>query len=455
MIYINKKNYIYLIGLSVLIVAFTLILIPKEENSLSTNKLNATVINTTANKLTVQDENNIIYTFNLEENNYKAGDSLIIEYTGLLDKNTQNQNNNLINITPVSQDEDFIITNTSEGIFSKFSLLATDKLNEMTLEEKIGQILLVRYPDTNIDQALNKYMVGGFVFFEKDFKDKTTQDVQNMMKSLQQKSKIPLLTAVDEEGGSVVRISSNKKLIDEPFLSPRDLYKEGGFDLIRKDTIRKNELLEKLGLNVNLAPVVDVSTDPNDYMYNRTIGEDTKLTSTYAKTVIEASKDSKVSYVLKHFPGYGNNADTHTDKVVDTRSFSDIETNDLPPFEAGIASNAEAILVSHNTVQSIDENNPASLSPSVHNLLRNNLGFTGVIITDDLAMGATSSIENATVKALIAGNDIIMTTDYEKSFNDIIQALDDNVINETLIDSVVHRILSWKYYKGIMYENQK
>lgn len=455
MIYINKKSYIYLIGLSVLIIAFTLILIPKEESVQNVNKLNATVINSNYNKLTVQDENNIIYTFRLEENNYKAGDNLIIEYTGLLDKNTENQKNTLTNITPVSQDEDYIIYNTTDGIFSKFSLLAKDKLNSMTLQEKIGQILLVRYPDTKVEEALNQYMVGGFVFFEKDFKDKTVSKVQQMMKSLQEKSNIPLLTAVDEEGGKVVRVSSNKNLSSEPFASPRELYLKGGFDLISEDTIKKSELLENLGLNVNLAPVVDVSTDPSDYMYSRTLGENTELTSTYAKTVIEASKGSNVSYVLKHFPGYGNNEDTHTGEVIDNRSFSDIETNDLPPFETGIQSDAEAILVSHNTIKSVDENNPASLSPSVHNLLRNNLDFTGVIITDDLSMGATSSIENATVKALLAGNDIIITTDYEKSYNEIKNALEDGTINESLINNVVHRILSWKYYKGIMFENQK
>lgn len=455
MIYINKKSYIYLIGLSVLIIAFTLILIPKEESVQNVNKLNATVINSNYNKLTVQDEDNIIYTFRLEENNYKAGDNLIIEYTGLLDKNTENQKNTLTNITPVSQDEDYIIYNTTDGIFSKFSLLAKDKLNSMTLQEKIGQILLVRYPDTKVEEALNQYMVGGFVFFEKDFKDKNVSEVQQMMKSLQEKSNIPLLTAVDEEGGKVVRVSSNKNLSSEPFASPRELYLKGGFDLISEDTIKKSELLENLGLNVNLAPVVDVSTDPSDYMYSRTLGENTELTSTYAKTVIEASKGSNVSYVLKHFPGYGNNEDTHTGEVIDNRSFSDIETNDLPPFETGIQSDAEAILVSHNTIKSVDENNPASLSPSVHNLLRNNLDFTGVIITDDLSMGATSSIENATVKALLAGNDIIITTDYEKSYNEIKNALEDGTINESLINNVVHRILSWKYYKGIMFENQK
>ena len=166
----------------------------------------------------------------------------------------------------------------------------------------------------------------------------------------------------------------------------------------------KSNVLKNLGLNLNLAPVVDVSTDPNDYMYNRALGEDTITTVTFAETVIEASKGKGVSYVLKHFPGYGNNADTHTGTSTDNRPLEDIKNNDLPPLSAGIKKEAEAVLVSHNIVDSIDSSNAASLSPSAHNLLRNELSFTGVVITDDLAMGAVSSISDNAVKAVLAGN---------------------------------------------------
>ena len=454
MININRKNYLYLIGLSILVIAFTTIAIPKDKKELNTSKLNAIIINANSNEITVQDDKNIIYTFDVEENQYKAGENVIIEYTGLLDKSTEIQTINLVGIKPVSQDEE-IFVRTNNNMFDQFNILASNKLKTMTLDEKIGQILLVRYTDETARDAINKYKVGGFIFFENDFKDKTISEVQSMIKKVQELTSIPLLTAVDEEGGEVVRISSNKNLVSEPFLSPRQLYLKGGFDLIKEDTINKSKLLESLGLNVNLAPVVDVSTTSSDYIYTRTLGEDTKLVSEYAKTVIEASKDSSISYVLKHFPGYGNNEDTHEQKVIDKRSFSEIEKKDLPPFEAGIKSNAEAILVNHNIVESIDENNPASLSASIHNLLRNNLGFTGIIITDDLSMGATSSIDNVAVKAILAGNDIIITTDFEESFNQIKKAVTDGMVDEEYIDNIVHRILSWKYYKGLMYEKQK
>ena len=455
MIHISKKEYIYSISALILIVAFSLLFIPKENKTYQTNTLTAKVIYSDKNKLTVQDEKSIIYTFSVEKSNYKAGESLIIEYTGLLDKNTELQKNNLINISPVSQDEEDINPRTTNGIFSNFETLAKNKLKEMTLEEKIGQILLVRYPKNNIQEAIDSCKVGGLIFFEDDFSNKTTKEVQLMINNLQSMSKIPLLTATDEEGGTVVRISSNKNLSQEIFKSPRELYLEGGFDLITKDTKEKSTLLENLGLNVNLAPVVDVSTDPSDYIYERTIGEGTTITSEYAETVIKASKDNSVSYVLKHFPGYGNNDDTHQGEVIDTRTFDEIQENDIPPFEAGISRGAEAILVSHNIVKSIDEDNPASLSASVHNLLRNSLSFTGIIMTDDLSMSALSSIDNASVKALQAGNDIVITTNYQESFSQIKDAVDDGTISEEHIDNIVQRILSWKYAKGLMYEKTK
>lgn len=455
MIHINKKKYLTLIGTTLLLIIFTILIIPKENSVEKTSKLHATVINSNTANLTVQDSDNIIYTFSVEKNDYKAGDNLIIEYTGLLNKEIENQTNKLVNITPVSQDEEDIMPRSSNNLFSDFDILASNKLKEMTLEEKIGQILLVRYPEENVEEAISEYKVGGFIFFEDNFESKTLKEVQNMINNVQSMSKIPLLTAVDEEGGTVVRVSSNPNIISEPFASPRELYLEGGFDLIATDTKQKSALLESLGLNLNLAPVIDVSTNQTDYIYERTLGEDTELTSEYARTVIEANTGSSVSYVLKHFPGYGNNEDTHLGEVIDTRPKEEILSRDLPPFEAGIDAGAEAILVSHNLVQSMDSSNPASLSPSVHNILRNNLGFSGIVITDDLAMAAVSSIDNVTVRALLAGNDIIITTDYKQSFANIKNAVDDGTISETLIDNVVQRIISWKYAKGLMYEQTK
>lgn len=405
-------------------------------------------------KLTVQDKNNVIYTFDYNNENLSIGNNIIIEYSGVLDKNKSIQTSKVIGYTKatISKDENGIpLEYLDNGVFSQYYILANKKLEKMTLDEKISQLLLVRYPDINQKAILEKYQFGGYLFFAKDFKNKTKEEVINMMKELQEVSKVPILTAVDEEGGTVVRVSSNPKLRSERFKSSQVLYKEGGLELIKNDTIEKSNLLNSLGINLNLAPVVDVSTNPDDYMYNRSLGQNTEITSNYAKTVIEASKGLNVSYTLKHFPGYGNNSDTHTNSSVDNRSYEDIVNNDLPPFKSGIQVGAESILVSHNIVNSIDGTNPASLSSSIHNLLRNELSFTGIIITDDLAMGATSSIENATLKAVLAGNDLIITTDYEDSFNQIKNAINDGTISEELIDKLAFRIIAWKYYKGLLF----
>lgn len=450
-----KKRIISLSLIVIILLSITLIPSKLFKKQDKINKLDVTVVKIDDKKLTVQDSENNIYIFNSSLVNANVGDNIVIEYTGILDKNKSIQDSKITNYKTKSStvDKNGIPTDwLDNGIFKDYYIMANNKLKELTLDEKIGQLLLVRYPSNNQINDLKQYKFAGFVFFKKDFDNKTKQEVIDLMKNLQNNANIPLLTAVDEEGGNVVRVSSNPKLATYPFKSPQDLYNNGGFNAIKQDTINKSNLLKELGLNLNLAPVVDVSTNASDYMYPRTLGQNTALTSEYAKTVIEASKGTNVSYTLKHFPGYGNNPDTHTSGAVDNRTYNDIVTNDLPPFKAGINAGAEAVLVSHNTVTSIDPNNPASLSADVHTLLRNELDFTGVIITDDLAMGATSGITSANVDAILAGNDLIITTDYAKTVNDIKNAINNGTISEDLINRHVFRVLAWKYYKGLMIE---
>lgn len=338
----------------------------------------------------------------------------------------------------------------NNSLFGKYYKKSLRKLKNMSIDQKIGQLLLVRYPEEEQKDVLKKYQFGGYLFFAKDFKNKTKDEVISMINDLQSTSKIPILTAVDEEGGVVVRVSSNPNLRSERFLSSQKLYELGGFDKIKEDTIEKSNLLRELGLNLNLAPVVDVSTNKDDYMYERSIGQNSDITAEYAKTVISASKGSGVSYTLKHFPGYGNNIDTHTASSIDNRSLDDIEKNDLPPFKAGIEAKAEAILVSHNIVDSIDNKNPASISQKVHKLLRKNLNFSGIVITDDLEMGATKDIEDKSVKAILAGNDLLIVTDYLESINEIKNAINNKIITENDLDKKVLKILEWKYYKKLL-----
>ena len=336
------------------------------------------------------------------------------------------------------------------GLFKNYYKKAYQKLKKMSQNEKISQILLIRYPEENQTEIIKKYQFGGYLFFAKDFKDKTKDDVIKMIADSNKVSKIPILTAVDEEGGIVVRVSSNQNLRSEAFPSPSELYKSGGFEKIKEDTIEKSNLLKSLGINLNLAPVVDVSTSPSDYMYKRSLQEDAKITAKFSSIVIETSKESGVSYTLKHFPGYGNNIDTHNGSSIDTRTKEEIENNDILPFKSGIKSKAEAILFSHNIVTSMDKNNPASLSKTLHDYLRNDLNFSGVIITDDLDMGAVKNIENKNVLSLLAGNDLLISTDYEESIKEIRNAIDNNTLDQETLDEHVLRVLAWKYYKKLL-----
>lgn len=453
----NKKILI-IIGSIFVLIFIGIVSFLNNKSVKDINKLSGTVMKYNDKSVTLQDVNHGIYTFSLKDANLDNGDKVTIKYAGVLDKNRSKQKCEVISYDVVKEktNENGIPTSFSDkGIFSDYYNLAYNKLKTLSLDEKIGQLLLVRYPSSNQIEDLKKYNFSGFVFYEKDFKDKTEAEVKEMINKLQENANIPLLTAVDEEGGKVVRVSSNSNLVKEKFKSPSELYNDGGFDKIKEDTINKSRILYNLGLNLNLAPVVDVSTNSSDYIYDRTLKEDTSLVKEYSKDVIEASKGTGVSYTLKHFPGYGNNTDSHLGSSVDNRSYSDIEKNDLPPFESGINSGAEAVLVSHSIVNSIDSSNPASLSPSVHNLLRNKLNFSGIVITDDISMKSLENINDVTTQAILAGNDLIITTDYDDSYNSIKYALENGTLSEEQIDKLAFRVLAWKYYKLLMFDNQK
>lgn len=409
---------------------------PKEEKH---NQISALIIKKDPTYLTLLFEDNTISNINsLNDDSLKIGNTIKITYDNELDPLKEKQDIKIINYQ--KEEDNFFLK--EDGFLSSYYNKAYQKLKELSQKEKIGELFLLRYPD-----KLNKVnYVGGYVFYAKDFKNKSKSSITKMITSLQENRNIKLLTAVDEEGGTVTRLSHIAK-----FSSPQQLYKEGGFSKIEEDTINKSKLLEELGLNLNLAPVVDISTNKDDYIYKRTLGEDEVLTSKYAKTVIEASKNYNVSYTLKHFPGYGNNIDTHYNSSLDTRTYEELVNKDLLPFEEGIKSGAEAILVSHNIVSALT-NDQASLSIIIHNLLRKNLNFKGIVITDDISMKAVSENNDSTLKALLAGNNLIITSNYQESYSEISKALQDNIIPEEYLDYLVLRNLAWKYSKNLINE---
>ncbi len=334
-------------------------------------------------------------------------------------------------------------------------LFINNIISGMSLEEKAAQLFIVRCPADHPVIYTTDYQPGGYIFFARDFENSTASDFVSLAASCQQAAKIPLLMGVDEEGGTVNRISSYSQYRATPFLSPQDLYASGGMELIISDAQEKAALLKSLGINLNFAPVADVSTNSADYIYDRSFGQDGTATAEYVTAVVQTMQEANIGSVLKHFPGYGNNIDTHGNIAVDNRSLDSFRTNDFLPFIAGIEAGASMVLVSHNIVNCIDSQLPASLSPAVHQLLREELGFGGVIITDDLSMGAItlySGSANPAVLAVLAGNDLLCTSDFVTQHQAILAAIDEGVISEDQLDRAIRHTLKLKIKLGLIEE---
>lgn len=334
-----------------------------------------------------------------------------------------------------------------------------DLLASLTTEEKVGQLFFVRCPADSAVEDVSAYHLGGYLLFGRDFTDKTADDVIQTIRAYQTAAAadtgIPLLIGVDEEGGTVVRVSSNPHLRSAKYPSPQKLLSQGGTEALVENTAEKDALLHSLGINVNLAPVADVSTNSGDFIYDRTFGLDAEGTSDCVTAVVEQMAADGMGSVLKHFPGYGSNVDTHTGIAVDQRPLEQFESADFLPFSAGMAAGngTTAVLVSHNIMTAVDESLPASLSPAVHDLLRDELGFDGVVMTDDLAMDAVAAYSESgavAVMALQAGNDLIITTDYRTQIPKVLEAVENGTLSPDTIDTACRRVLTWKQALGLL-----
>ncbi len=319
---------------------------------------------------------------------------------------------------------------------------------DMSLEEKISQMFFVRCPGAKSGaETIRTYQPAGYILFASDFEDQTPESIRQIIAGYQAEANIPLLIAVDEEGGTVTRVSRFKAFRAEKFMSPQNVYKVGGMDAIITDTIEKSQLLASLGINMNLGPVCDISTNPKDYMYARSFGLGVQDTVEYVRNVICVMNEQGMMSALKHFPGYGNNENTHDGIATDNRSYEQFMVADFMPFRVGIETGASAVMVSHNIVTCMDAEAPASLSPEVHRVLREELGFEGVIMTDDLSMDAIqlhTENQNAAVAAVLAGNDLLVSSNYAEQMKAIATAVEQGVLTESRIEESVYRILKLK-----------
>lgn len=351
-----------------------------------------------------------------------------------------------VNVNKTSKQESTVKLVNKE---KKVSDELTAYLSQLSLEEKIGQLFFSRVPMYNQIEDLQTYHLGGYILFSRDIEGQSLDSLTATLTSYQSASKIPLLIGSDEEGGTVTRVS---KLLDAPFQSPRNLYLSGGMAAVLNDAHQKADLLNQLGIKVGLFPVADIAQDSTSFIYPRTLGEDLETTKIYISQVVKVLEEEQSGSTLKHFPGYGDNEDSHTAIVYDNRSRDQLESYDFQVFKAGIDAGADSILVAHNIVPAID-NVPASISAEMTKILREELGFEGVIMTDDMDMQGLAdfiSQEEAAFRVLQAGNDMILSSQYAVQIPYLLEKVASGELTEERIDQSLRRILQWKMDLGLL-----
>lgn len=344
---------------------------------------------------------------------------------------------------------------TDPPVTEPHRISARELTNQLSDEDLIAQLFLVKCPTDREVELLQEFHVGGILLFGPDVDVETPGSLKEKISLWQEYCPIPLIIAVDEEGGDVVRLSSNPNFRNEEFPAPRDVYLDGGLNGLRTIEKEKAQLLRSCGINVNLSPVCDVVSRESGCMARRSLYQPAKTTGKAVAAMVSTMQKNGVGAVLKHFPGYGDlDGDTHTGPVVDDRSLESLREYDFVPFRSGIEAGAGAVMVGHSIINVLDSAHPASLSVPVHELLRGELGFRGVIMTDDLMMRAVSDNYEpgeAAIKAILAGNDLLITDWSQAQFDAIYNAWkhDNRITREQLLDSVT-RIIQWKMDLGLL-----
>lgn len=431
---------VVLIGLISGAIYYQLELLAKDDQvELKTVSLTGQIINIDDNNVVIRDNQNTTYTIDRQmikdDLELIFSNQLTISYTGDLNGEYEIKKSK-IKTTPIING---ILTD------DEYQNVITTVQN-MSLEDKVGQLLLVLHT-SNLS---TNQTYAGCVLYDENFKNKSRNEVMMDIKEYQDSAKYPMIIAVDEEGGSVVRVS--KYLRNNRFRLASEVYRYGGMDAIVSDATEKSEYLKEFGINVNLAPVADVAINKEDYMYQRCFSTDATMTSNYVSKVVQAMNDVKMGSVLKHFPGYGSGTGGN-ELYHDSRDYKEFEDNDLLSFKAGIEAKANGILVTNNIIDCLDSQNPATLSIKVHQLLRDELNYQGVILSDDIdtlkdkEFGSESELA---VKALKAGNDLIMTSSPQVYFEAILNAINNNEISENSLDLSVLRVIAWKQSLGII-----
>lgn len=326
-------------------------------------------------------------------------------------------------------------------------------LKNMTLEEKIAQMLIIYYTssiyDATLSNTIKTYNPGGFILFSENISGHN--QLLNFINKMQEDSKIPMFISIDQEGGLVQRLYPKADIEVSLIPAMSEVGKSGNPDeaynigkLIGKD-------LNKYGINVNFAPVIDVVSNEESFVSNRSFGNEVDLVSDMGIEIARGLREENVIPVFKHFPNHGAViADSHYDLPVLNKSLEELKDHDFIPFKNAIKNNAEIIMIGHISVPQLDENTPASLSKVIiTDILRNQLGFNGLVITDALNMGALTknySQEEILINTINAGVDLLLMPGSSKQTISIIKnAIETGKIKEEQINNSVKRILKLKF----------
>ncbi|WP_420800289.1 beta-N-acetylhexosaminidase [Neobacillus terrae] len=330
----------------------------------------------------------------------------------------------------------------------------SEVISKLSLEDKIGQMILAGVSGTTMDanakQLIGQFHLGGIIFYKYNF-ETPAQVIQlvNQLKS-GNSSSLPLLLGVDQEGGRVTRLPGglvnfppNKQIgqVNNPDFS----YKVG--TLLGKE-------LKVFGLNLDFAPVLDINSNPNNPVIgDRSFGNNAEIVSKLGIQTMKGIQSQNVITTIKHFPGHGDTSvDSHLDLPIVNKSLKELKELELIPFERAINQGADVVMVAHILFPQLDKTNPGTMSKAVMtDLLRKQLGFTGVIITDDMTMGAITGhydIGKAAVESVKAGSDIILVGhDYNnvvKIISSLKTAVQNGEISEQRLNESIERIIQLK-----------
>jgi len=339
------------------------------------------------------------------------------------------------------------------GIFSQYYDKAAANVAEMSKEQMVGQMLIGVTTNTEtVKTDVTRYSLGGVLFDSACFDYETRDDVISAVSGVKEAAHIAPILAAQEEGGYVTTVTGHAA-VDESFDSPRNIYETGGISAVESAEDEKAEFLHGLGFNLNLAPVIDLPNSLDQIMYSRSLSDDAQVTATYAEYAAKFNQAKGVSVALKHFPGYGTIPDTIESIVVDERDAETIRTVDYVPFKAGAKAGAHFIMISNVVVQSIDPSHTAALSPTLHQELRDVVGFTGLIMTDVIDRTDYSYYadgKDVAVAAVLAGNDMILVNDYASAYTAILAAVNDGTIDPAILQHACTRIIAYKYASGML-----